>query len=173
MKLREIFSNYKIVMLIVVSCLFLGIFLGYLLDKAPENMKSGISYGFIAFSILPITICLWGVRELNSSFSHIAESLSKSKRDTLISDINKRIEQTIFFAFGIVLIQIIGSFILLYFSKNYEYIILGVLFGGVLSSLAYGLFVCFSVRSIYEMEEKIKSKNISNERITKYNDSFK
>lgn len=173
MKLSMFFSNQRVVAIVISFCLAIGIFLGYILDQASENVQEGLSYGFIAFSVLPITICLWGVRELNSSFANIANNLTKSKRDSLISDINSRIEQTISFSFAIVLIQVVGAFFLLYFSNRYEYIILGLLFGGVLSSLIYGLFVCFSVRRIYEIEEKIKSNNISEERIRHYNDSFK
>lgn len=110
MKLSIVFSNQRVVAIVISFCLALGIFLGYILDQASENVQEGLSYGFIAFSVLPITICLWGVRELNSSFANIANNLTKSKRDSLISDINSRIEQTISFSFVIVLIQVVGAF---------------------------------------------------------------
>lgn len=102
----------------------------------------------------------------------MAPYLDSIHRKRLGKAIDKRIQVVIVMAFAIILIQVIGAFYLLYFATQYEKVILGVLFGGIISSLIYGLFVCFSVRGIAEKTEEILSDKIGKERISDYKKRF-
>lgn len=170
--MKRLFSNTWFVSIAVIVCLSAGIICGYLLEQAPTEVQCGISYGFVAFAMFPIGLCTFGVKELNSSFLGMAPYLDSIHRKRLGKAIDKRIQVVIVMAFAIILIQVIGAFYLLYFATQYEKVILGVLFGGIISSLIYGLFVCFSVRGIAEKTEEILSDKIGKERISDYKKRF-
>lgn len=167
-------STRFIVILIFLSLCFGGV-LGWLLKDLPNLRLTGFTYGFIAFSVLPITICLWGVKEFNSAFPNIAMDLDKVSRKEFEDIIDGRINAIITIAFLIVFLQIIFAFLLLYVqtSDNYEVVVLGILFGGILSSLIYGLYVCFSVRKLSRTLDEYLSKTISQKRVENYRKSFK
>lgn len=167
------FSNTKLICVLILVCLSMGVALGYFLGIAPKVVQSGISYGFVAFSVLPVSLCMFGVKELNAAYSGIAPYLDAVHRRTLSKGIESRIVMVILVAFAIVVLQVVAAFGLLYFSTNYEYIILGVLFGGVMASLAYGLYVCFSVRRVAEVAEDVLGKKIAEDRSRQYMESFK
>ena len=171
--MRGFFSNTVIVAILVFVFVCLGGGVGWLLGDLPNNTRHGLTYGFVAFSILPITLCLFGVKELNSVFPSIAMNLTKIERNRLSNDLDKRIVRVIFLAFFLVALQIVFSFFLLYFSTGYEYVILGVLFGGIFGSLTYGIYVCFSVRRLGEFCEQVMSKKAAEERLKKYEESLK
>lgn len=166
--LIKFFTNTKVILVTIVLCLLTGVGLGYCLGNAPKVVQSGISYGFVAFSVLPVTLCMFGVKELNAAYSGIAPNLDGVRRRTLSKELERRIVRVIVLAFLIVVLQVVAAFCLLYFSTNYEYIILGVLFGGVMASLIYGLYVCFSVRRVAALTESILDKKIAVERVGKY-----
>lgn len=170
--MKNFFSNVKIIFCLILFSLALGSCFGYLLGNLQENVKDGLSYGFVAFSVLPITICLFGVKESGAVFPSIAKYLDSRKRADLIESIDIIVKRIIILAFSIVLLQIIAAFFLLYFSNTYEYIILGVLFGGVISSLIYGLYVIFSVRKLIELSDSVLDINIHKEQHEKYVNSF-
>lgn len=171
--MKKFFSNIKFVVLLILAIILIGFILGYLMGQLPNNVKNGLSYGFVAFSILPITTCLFGVKELNAIFPGIAKYLDSRKRSKLIKSIDLVVTRVIYLAFLIVLLQVIASFILLYHSNTYEYVILGVLFGGVISSLVYGLYVLFSIRRFAEVIDSILDESIHKEQYQKYADSFR
>lgn len=167
------FSNTKLVCGLVFICLAMGVALGYFLGNAPKVVQSGISYGFVAFSVLPVSLCMFGVKELNAAYSGIATHLDAVHRRALSKGIESRVAMVIIVAFAIVVLQVVAAFGLLYFSTNYEYIILGVLFGGVMASLVYGLFVCFSVRRVAEVAEDVLGKKIAEDRSRQYLEGLK
>lgn len=171
--MKKIFSNLKVVSLIIILSVVIGAVLGYFLGRSPENVKGGLSYGFVAFSVLPITICLFGVKESGAIFPVVAGYLDSRKRERLMELIDVVIKRIIFLAFSIVFLQVLAAFVLLYFSNTYEYIVLGVLFGGVVSSLCYGLYVLFSVRKLVELSDSVLDKNIHKKQHEEYVNSFK
>lgn len=171
-RLQNWLSNISIICSIIVVLLIIGGIAGYILSLSETNVKKGISYGFIAFSILPISICLFGIKEVGGIFPGVAKDLKYKERSALLESSNTIILRIIFLGFLIVLLQVLLSFWLLYLSNNYEYIILGILFGGVLSSLIYGLYVCFSVRRLLEYSEKIIERRVQKEQHKAYIDTF-
>lgn len=152
--------------------IIIGGILGKLLGELPDNTRSGLSYGFIAFSVLPITLCMFGLKELNSAFPNFAQYLNKSNREALSKAIDERILRVILIAFLIVALQVCLAFYLLYFCSGLEFVILGILFGGIFASLVYGVYVCLSVRKLAEHFEEILSKEISKKRQKEYESSF-
>ena len=175
MIMKKLFTSTPFVTLLITIFLTLGGILGFLLKDIPESQNTGLTYGFIAFSILPITLCLWGVKEFNAVFPSIARNLNKIERKRLTDLIDNRITIIIYLAFFIVLLQIFFAFSFLYIphDNNLEFVILGILFGGILSSLTYGLYVCFSVRKIAKTADDILSTNIAEERFNHYKDTLK
>ncbi len=171
--MKKLFSNVKFISFVIVLSLVLGSVVGYFLGQLPQNVKGGLSYGFVAFSILPITICLFGVKESGAVFSAVAKYLDSRKRANLIKSIDVVAKRIISLAFSIVFLQVVAAFCLLYFSNTYEYVILGILFGGIISSLFYGLYVLFSVRKLIEMSDSVLDRSIHRERHEKYVNSFK
>lgn len=173
--MKKLFSNVKFISFVIVLSLVLGSVVGYFLGQLPQNVKGGLSYGFFAFSILPITICLFGVKETGAVFSAVAKYLDSRKRANLIKSIDVVAKRIISLAFSIVFLQVVAAFCLLYFSNSYEYVILGILilFGGIISSLFYGLYVLFSVRKLIEMSDSVLDRSIHRERHEKYVNSFK
>lgn len=170
---KKFFSNFKLVVPLILLVVLISSILGYLMGQLPDNVRGGLSYGFIAFSILPITICLFGVKELNATFPAVAKYLDSRKRNRLINSINSVVTRVIILAFVIVLLQVIASFILLYYSNTYEYVVLGVLFGGVISSLVYGLYVLFSIQRFAEFIVSVLEESIHKEQHKNYVNSFK
>ena len=171
--MKYLFSNVWFTSVVIAFCLAGGILFGLLLDQAPSTVHTGITYGFAAFAVFPISLCVFGIKELNAAYPQIAPYLDSKHRRDLSIEIDKRIQVVIIFAFFIILIQVLGAFYLLYLATEYEKVTLGVLFGGVVSSLIYGLFVCFSVRVLAEKTEEIQSKQIGQNRIAEYNNKFK
>ena len=171
--MKNIFSNTLVVILLIVLFIGAGGVLGAYLGTLPNNVQTGLSYGFVAFSVLPITLCLFGLKELNASFSSVAKYLNRSERERLSEQIDDRILAIICLAFFIVALQVIFAFCLLYFSNGFEFVILGILFGGIFSSLTFGIYVCFSVRKIADFCDKVISREASEERFKAYKDSFK
>lgn len=171
--MKTFFSNVKKVSCLILLSVALGTVLGYFLGQQSENVRGGLSYGFVAFSVLPISICLFGVKELGAAFSSVAKYLNSRKRKDLTRSIDLLVRRTILLAFSIVFLQVLAAFILLYFSNTYEYIILGILFGGVISSLFYGLYVLFSVRRLAEICDSILDSNIHKEQHQNYVNTFK
>ncbi len=171
--IKKIFSNVKIVILLITLIILISSGLGYLMGQSPNNVRKGLSYGFMGFSILPITICLFGVKELGAIFPGVSQYLDSRKRKSLTKSIDLVVTRVIYLAFLIVLLQVIASFVLLYYSRTYEYVVLGILFGGVISSLIYGLYVIFSIRKFSELIDSILDKNIHKEQHQNYVDSFR
>ena len=170
--MKRQFSNIWIASITIVLSLIGGICFGYFLEQAPTQVHTGLSYGFAAFAVFPIGLCIFGVKELNASFPQIAPYLDAPHRKILSQKIEQRIQEVIVLAFFIIVIQVVGTFYLLYFATEYEKVVLGVLFGGVVSSLIYGLFVCFSVQAMAEKAESIVSEEIGKKRIADYKKKF-
>ncbi len=172
--MRSFFTSTLFVVVLICLLLLGGGYLGWLMKDLSDATKTGLTYGFITFAILPISLCLWGVKEFNAAFPNVALELDKNGRNRLGCLIDDKIETIIVLAFFIVFIQIILAFCLLYFfaGSNYEFVILGILFGGILSSLVYGLYVCFSVRKLARTVDEIISKRVARERLEKYKKEF-
>lgn len=170
--MRKLFTSTFFVISLIILFVVIGAVLGKYLGNLPNNVQSGLSYGFVAFSVLPITLCLFGLKELNSTFSTVAKYLTKVERARLSKEIDSRIVKTVFIAFFIVGLQVIFAFGLLYFSNGFEYVILGILFGGIFASLVFGIYVCFSVRKASDFCDEIISTKISEERFKIYKESF-
>lgn len=100
--MKKLFSNVKFISFVIVLSLVLGSVVGYFLGQLPQNVKGGLSYGFVAFSILPITICLFGVKETGAVFSAVAKYLDSRKRANLIKSIDVVAKRIISLAFSIV-----------------------------------------------------------------------
>lgn len=64
----RVFSSTFFTVVLIIITVVAGGFLGYLLPLDPNSKLSPITYGFIAFAVLPITICLFGLKELNGAF---------------------------------------------------------------------------------------------------------
>ena len=171
--MKNFFSNIKFVVPLILFIILASSILGYFMGQLPDNVRGGLSYGFIAFSILPITICLFGVKELGAIFPIVAKHLDSRRRSDLTKSINLVVARVIYLAFFIVFLQVVASFVLLYYSNAYEYVILGILFGGVVSSLVYGLYVIFSIRRFGELIDSILDKSIHKEQHQNYVDSFR
>lgn len=166
--MKGIFSNTKIVVGLIILSILVGGGIGYWLNTLPINVRSGLSYGFVAFSILPITLCLFGVKEVGAVFPAISKYLNHRQRREFRKRVDRAISRVIVMAFGLVFFQVLAAFVLLYLSGGYEYIILGVLFGGVVSSLIYGLYVCFLVRELADFSEEVLSDKADRDRHEEY-----
>lgn len=166
--MKRIFSSTTIVVGLIVLSILGGGSIGYWLNTLPINVRSGLTYGFVAFSVLPITLCLFGVKEAGAAFPGIAKYLNHRQRREFRRAVDRAISRIIFMAFGLVLLQVLAAFVLLYLSEGYEYIILGVLFGGVISSLVYGLYVCFLVRELSDFTEEVLSAKADRDRHEEY-----
>ena len=170
--MKNLFSNVWFTAIAIVLCLVAGFFYGCFLDQVPSAVHTGKTYGFVAFAVFPFCFCVFGIKELERAFSQIAPYLDAIHRKRLSEAIDKRIQVVIFFAFIIILIQVLGAFYLLYLATFNENLILGVLFGGLVASLVYGFFVCFSVLTISEKAEEVQSKEIGQQRAAEYKDKF-
>lgn len=166
--MKKIFSSTTIVVVLIVLSIIGGGGIGYWLNTLPINVRSGLTYGFVAFSVLPITLCLFGVKEVGAAFPAIAKYLNSRQRQEFRKRVDRAISRIIVIAFGLVFLQILAAFVLLYLSDGYEYIVLGVLFGGIISSLVYGLYVCFLVRGLSDVTEEILSAKADRDRHEEY-----
>lgn len=157
--MRKFFTNWKIVLILtLLLLLFGGLFGAYIGAKTQEVML--VTYGFVAFSVLPITLCTFGLKELNDVWRSVAEELEKVQRRKLARIIENRYYAVIWIAFFDVLVQLVFAFCINIPGANIWWI-LGVLFGGILSVLLYGLFVCFSVREAVDFVNQVEERTIS------------
>lgn len=153
-------SNWKFAGVVVIFLVVAGLVVGKLFGLLVEKI-SLVTYGYIAFAVLPITICLFGLKELNSFYGNVAEKLTTRERQKLRMLIDKQLHGAIVLGFGIVLIQILLAFSL-NFSQDSVFFtyILGTLLGATLSVLIYGLFICSAVRQVYVSSNKLLDQSI-------------
>lgn len=169
----RVFSSTLLTVALIIVTVVAGGVLGYYLPLDPNSKLSPITYGFIAFAVLPITICLFGLKELNGAFSSVVKHLTGSQQEKLIKQIDKRYDRTIELALFVILIQVVFAFALLLIGEEYRFVVLGVLFGGVISVLFYGLYVCYTVRNLIKFcdncladQERDKKKEAFKRRLT-------
>lgn len=169
----RVFSSTLLTVALIIVTVVAGGVLGYCLPLDPNSKLSPITYGFIAFAVLPITICLFGLKELNGAFSSVVKHLTGSQQEKLIKQIDKRYDRTIELALFVILIQVVFAFALLLIGEKYRFVVLGVLFGGVISVLFYGLYVCYTVRNLIKFcdncladQERDKKKEAFKKRLT-------
>lgn len=170
--MRSFFANTVIITTTVLGFVCLGGAAGWMLGDLPSDTGYGLTYEFVMFSIVPITLCMYGLSELNSAFLDVAINLTKIERNRLSKDLNRRIVRVVALAFFLVAVQVVFSLFMLHFPAEYHNMILGVLVGSVFGSLVYGLYVCFTVRKLGEFCERVASKNASEQRLKKYEQSF-
>ncbi len=169
----RVFSSTLLTVVLIIATVVAGGVLGYILPLDPNSKLSPITYGFIAFAVLPITICLFGLKELNGAFSSVMKHLTGLQQEKLIEQIDKRYDRTIQLALLVILIQVVFAFALLLIGEKYRFVVLGVLFGGVISVLFYGLYVCYSVRNLIKFcddrlveQERDKKKQAFKKRLS-------
>ena len=168
----SVFSNVKIAAFLIVLPVLVGGGVGWFFGENPQLEVTGVTYGFMAFAILPISLCLFGLKEFNGVYSNLAKYMSPAEQKNLSKYIDSRYNATIFLAFLVVSLQVIFAFWLMYISKAYELIIFGILFGGIFSALVYGLFVCYSVRRIIVFHDQIVTEKQKKERVRQFKNSF-
>ena len=160
--MNKFFTNWK---LILLFCLLLLVG-GWVIGKWMQTESQGVmlvTYGFVAFAVLPITLCTFGLKELNGVFGQVSADLNKEQRARLSRMISERTSSIIFLGFFIVAVQLILAFCL-----NLKDVVLwpivGALFGGVLTVLVYGIFICFSVKEAADFINNIKDKKAHEQR---------
>lgn len=106
-------------------------------------------------------------------FSSVMKHLTGLQQEKLIEQIDKRYDRTIQLALLVILIQVVFAFALLLIGEEYRFVVLGVLFGGVISVLFYGLYVCYSVRNLIKFcddrlveQERDKKKQALKKRLS-------
>ena len=154
-------SNWKFAGIVIIVLIVAGLVVGRVWGLLVEKI-SLVTYGYIAFAVLPITICLFGLKELNSFYGNIAESLKSRERQKLRQLIERQLHGVIVVGFGIVLIQILLAFSLSFFQGSIFFTyILGSLLGATLGDLIYGLYICSAVRQVYLLSNKLLERSIT------------
>lgn len=154
----KFFTNYKKVFCVTIIFLISGGLLGKVFSENAE--PSMITYGFVAFAILPITFCTFGLKELGAVFPGVVDALDKQQRVKLRKIINEHCNAVIFLAFFNVFIQLLFAFLLNIHEVN-KWIVTGVLFGGIVSVLIYGIFICASIREVNNFVDDVREKELS------------
>jgi len=123
---------------------------------------SMVTYGYIAFAVLPITICLFGLKELNSAYVIVADKISLRERETLEIQLESKFRYTVGLGFTIVLLQVVMAFSLNFIQNEppWYFGVWGGLIGATLAVLVYGLFICSSVKEIYSYINAATNKAI-------------
>ena len=121
-----------------------------------------ITYGYVAFAVLPITICLFGLKELNGVYCIVADSLNEKERCALDKIITEKTNWTVVLGFLIVIVQVVFAFCLSFFQeyKNIFFGIWGALLGASVAILIYGLAVCLSIKEVYNFINQQKNRAI-------------
>lgn len=160
--MNKVFTNWKLIFLFCLILLVCGWVAGkWMQTKSQEVML--VTYGFVAFAVLPITLCTFGLKELNGVFGQVATDLNREQRFRLNKMISARTSSFIFLGFFIVAVQLILAFCINL--KDVDlWPIVGALFGGVLTVLVYGIFICFSVKEAADFVNGIKDKKAHQQR---------
>lgn len=169
--MNKFFTNWKLIFFFCLALLVGGWVAGeWMQTKSQEVML--VTYGFVAFAVLPITLCTFGLKELNGVFGQVSADLNRDQRVRLNKMISERTSSFIFLGFFIVAVQLILAFCINLRGVDL-WPVVGALFGGVLTVLVYGIFICFSVKEAADFVNRIKDKKAHEQRSQELVDRLK
>ncbi|WP_308513276.1 hypothetical protein [uncultured Turicimonas sp.] len=156
--------SWRVSGIIILLLLLSGFLAGKFLSREIKEI-SLVTYGYIAFAILPITICLFGLKELNSAYSQLGSKLNKREREVLETILYSKTKGAILWGFLLVLLQVVLAFMLSVFQSDIEWFfaIWGALLGATVAVLVYGLSLCLSVQEIYSFVNQTIDSRIRKE----------
>lgn len=131
--------------------------------KGASQDSANCILGVGAFSVVPLTICLFGLTELNNLFARLARLLSSSERGKLSEKIDENYNNCLRAAFIAIICQTAVSLFLLFPSYDSPISLLCALINSILCVMFYGVFVCGSVRKATRFSENLLNKRLTNE----------
>lgn len=132
------------------------------IQKEPTDAASAI-FGIGALSIVPLTLCLFGLSEFNSMFVRLAKSLGTSERGRLITKIDEQYTRCWKLSFITIALQVFCTLFLLFPTYDSSLALLCPLVNSIFCVWVYGVYVCGSVREAASFSEKQISEMLTRE----------
>lgn len=169
----KFFENWKAVTYALCFSTLLFILIGFLgngsfwtISRLPEfftirvEPTVGSLLGIGAFSVVPMSLCLFGLGAFNEMYFRFAPYLNPEDREDLSKKIDSKYLNCQILAFLSITLQTISSLILLLPDYVTRMALLCALFNSIVCVMLYGLFVCENVRTETKVGEKFLNKEL-------------